>query len=159
MTVVFTGAELTPPNHFYLAGAKVAGYEHVSNPEEILSPSDGRVPQWFTDERGYSCYLLSFMIASAIPEERLALAKVLTSVGRGTPLSTATLSELHKTLPEFTAQYREFSRTIRLSPEFHQIRADLPGEIPSMPEPSALSSERVQALMEKLCAKLQNCRK
>jgi hypothetical protein len=159
MTMVFTGAELTPPNDFYLPGTRVLGYEHFWNPEEILSPSEQRAAQWLIDERGYSCYLLSFMIASAVPEERLALEKVLTSGGRGTPLSTATMSELHQTLPEFTARYREFSRAMRLSPESHQIRAELPDLIPSMPEPSPLSSERVQALMEKLCAKLQNCRK
>lgn len=159
MTEVFTRAELTPPNHFYLASTRLAGYDHFWNPEEILSPSDGRAAQWLLDERGYSCYLLSFMIASAIPEERLALGKVLVSVGRGTPLSTATLSELHQTLPEFTAKYREFSRALRLSPESHQIRAELPESIPSLPEPSAVSSERVEALMKTLCAKLQNCHK
>jgi hypothetical protein len=159
MTMVFTSAELTPPNHFYLAGTTVTRREHFWNPEEILSLSEGRAAQWLTDERGYSCYLLSFMIASAIPEERLALEKVLTSVGRGIPLSTVTMAELHQTLPEFTARYGEFARAMRSSPELHQIRVELPELIPSMPEPSALSSARVQALMEKLCAKLQNCRK
>ena len=159
MTMVFAGAELTPPNHFYLAGTKVARHEHFWSPEEILRPSDGRAAQWLTDERGYSCYLLSFMVASALPEERLALEKMLTSVGRGTPLSTATMAELHQTLPEFTARYTEFSNTMQLSPEFHQIQADLPEQIPSIPEPTALSLERVRTLMKQLCAKLQNCRK
>jgi hypothetical protein len=159
MITLFTGAELTPPNHFYLEGTKVGWHEHFWDPEEILSPSVGRAAQWLTDEHGYSCYLLSFMIASAIPEERLALEKMLTSVGRGTPLSAATMSELHQTLPEFTARYREFSRTLRSLPTLHQIRADLPGQVPSMPEPSALSLQTVQALMQKLCARLQNCRK
>jgi hypothetical protein len=159
MTMVFTGAELTPPNHFYLAGTRVVGYQSFWNPEEVLTPADGRVSQWLTDERGYSCYLLSFMIASAVPEERLALEKMLTAVGRGTPLNTATLSELHQTLPEFTDRYREFSRALRLSPQFHQVREEFPEQIPSMPEPSALPAGQVRALMEKLCAKLQNCRK
>ena len=159
MTEVFTRAELTPPNHFYLAGTRLAEYDHFWNPEEILSPSDGRAAQWLLDERGYSCYLLSFMIASTVPEERLALEKVLVSVGRGTPLGTATLAELHQTLPEFTARYREFSRALRLSPKSHQVRVELPEPIPSLPEPTAVSTERVQALMKTLCAKLQSCRK
>jgi hypothetical protein len=159
MVTVFAAAELTAPNQFYLAGTKVAGYEHIWNPQEMLRPSIERVPQWVTDERGYSYYLLSFMIASATKEERNAFGRMLTSVGRGTPLDTATLSELHQTLPEFTTQYREFSRAWRSSPEFHQIRADLPGPIPSMPEPAQLSSEQVQTLMKKLCSKIQNCRK
>lgn len=159
MTMVFTGAELTPPNHFYLSGTRVVGYQSFWNPEEVLTPADGRASQWLTDERGYSCYLLSFMIASAIPEERLALERMLTAVGRGTPLNTATLSELHQTLPEFTDRYREFSRALRLSPRFHEVREEFSEPIPVMPEASALSAGQVRALMEKLCAKLQNCRK
>ena len=159
MTMVFTGAELTPPNHFYLPGSRVNGYPAFWNPEEVLTPTDGRTSQWLTDERGYSCYLLSFMIAAATPEERLALERMLTAVGRGTPLTAATVAELHQTLPEFTDRYREFSRALRLSPKFHQVREDFPEQIPAMPEPSALSGEQVRALMEKLCTKLQNCRK
>jgi len=158
MALVFTGAELTPPNHFYLAGTRVAGYEYFWNPEEVLTPADGRAPQWLTDERGYSCYLLSFMIAAAIPGERRAFERMLTAVGQGTPLSSSTLSELHQTLSEFTDRYREFARALRLSPRFHQIRVDFPEEIPPMPEPARLSTEEVRALMGKLCAKLQNCR-
>lgn len=159
MTLVFTGAELTPPNHFYLAGTRVIGYESFWNPEEVLTPADKRSAQWLIDERGYSCYLLNFMIASSVPEERRAFEKMLTVVGRGTPLATATLSELHKTLPEFTDQYREFSRQLRLSPRFREVREDLPEQIPPLPEPSSRSEGEVRALMGKLCEKLQNCRK
>lgn len=159
MVIVFTGAELTAPNHFSLPGWKVGAYQDFWGPEEILSPSTKPAAQWLTDERGYSCYLLSLMIASASKQEREALERMLTSVGRGTPLSVATESELHQTLPEFTARYREFSRTVRSSPDSHQIDVDLPGQIPSMPDPTPLSSERVQALMVTLCAKLKNCRK
>ena len=159
MTMVFAGAELTAPNRFYLPGTRVNGYQSFWNPEDVLTPADGRASQWLTDERGYSCYLLSFMIASAPPEERLALEKMLTAVGRGTPLNAATVSELHQTLPEFTERYRQFSRALRLSPRFHQVREEFPEQIPAMPEPSALTAEQVRALMEKLCTKLQNCRK
>jgi len=158
MTMVFTGAELTPPNHFYLAGTRVVGYQSFWNPEEVLTPADGRASQWLTDERGYSCYLLSFMIAAATPEERVALERMLTAVGRGAPLSTATASELHQTLPEFTDRYREFSRALRLAPRFHEVHEEFPEKIPPMPEPSALSAAQVRGLMENLCAKLQNCR-
>jgi hypothetical protein len=128
------------------------------NPEEILTPTDGGAARWLTDERGYSCYLLSFMIASAVPQERLALERMLTAVGQGTPLSAATSSELHQTLREFTDRYREFARALRLSPRFHQVREEFPEEIPTMPEPAPVSAGEVRALMEKLCAKLQNCR-
>lgn len=159
MATVFAGAEFPPPNQFYLAGWKVDARQHFWDPEEILSPSDKPAAQWFIDERGYSCYLLSFMIASATKEERDALGRMLTVVGRGTPLSVATVSELQQTLPEFTARYREFSRVLRASPEFRQVRADLPGQIPPMPEPTPLSLERVQTLMVTLCSKLKNCRK
>jgi hypothetical protein len=95
------------------------------------------------------------MIASATKEERDALGRMLTVVGRGNPLSVATASELHQTLREFTARYREFSRVLRSSPELHQVRADLPGQIPPMPEPTPLSLERVQTLMVELCSKLK----
>jgi hypothetical protein len=158
MTMVFAAAELTPPNHFYLAGNKVARTVHIWDPQEILTTS-GPAPQWLTDERGYSCYLLSFMIASASPQERNAVERMLTAVGHGTPLGTATMAELHQTLDEFTARYTQFGDSLRLSPEFHEVRADLPEQIPAMPDPAPLTLDRVQTLMQTLCAKLKNCRK
>jgi hypothetical protein len=154
MTAVLEAAELTPPNHFYLAGSKVRQTLHIWGPEEILSISDRPTAQWVADGHGYSCYRLSFMIASASPQERSALERMLTAVGRGTPLGTATTAELHQTLDEFTARYTEFSHAI-----FHDISADLPEQIPAMTDPVPITLDRVQTLMETLCAKLKNCRK
>jgi len=67
-------------------------------------------------------------------------------------LREATMSELQQTLPEFTARYREFSR-------YRDIRLDFPDEIPVAPEPVPTTPEEVHALMNKLCGRLNNCRK
>jgi hypothetical protein len=91
------------------------------------------------------------MIASAPPGQRIAFARMLTSVGNGTPLVAATTTELQQSLPEFTARYRGFL--------LHDIWVDLPDEIPTMLEPSPISTEEVRVLMGNPCSKLDNCRK
>lgn len=176
MAQLFSAAELTPPNHFYVTGEAVAGQLHIWDPEKILLPADGSqepIPQWTADERGYSCFLLAFMIASAAPEERAALSAMLTAVGRRTPLAQATQSELRLTLPEFTARYRDFARSVQFianaprSPnsvssqplKVHEVRLDLPEEIPAVTDAISISAENVQALMRKVCDRLHNCRK
>jgi hypothetical protein len=155
MSLLLTAAELTPPNHFYLSGKKVSEPSYdIWNPERFLVPTDPlhkRMPLWELDQGAYSCYRLSFMIASATPEQRAALERMLTAVGRGTPLAAATMSELQQTLPEFTARYREFY--------YHDIRLDFPDEIPVTPEPVPITPEEVHMLMGKLCSRLNNCRK
>jgi hypothetical protein len=155
MSILFAAAELTAPNHFYLSREKILGSYDVWDPVRFLVPTDSshdeRMPQWELDQGGYSCYLLSFMVVSATPEQRIAFARMLTSVGNGTPLVAATATELQQTLPEFTARYRRFWR--------HDILIDFPDEIPPMLEPSPISPEEVRALMGNLCTKLDNCRK
>jgi hypothetical protein len=162
MSVVFAAAELTSPNHFYFPGNKVPGRLGVANPDEFLVPkteAPAPMPQWVADRRGYSCYLMSFMIASTTAEQRLAMEKMLTAVGRGTVLSSATTSELHQTLPEFTASYHDFLHGLQAFPNRYDLRVDFPQTIPTMPKPEPITVDRVQALMGQLCSKLQNCRK
>jgi hypothetical protein len=176
MAQLFSAAELTPPNHFYVTGQAIAGQDRIWDPQKILLPADGsyeQTPQWAADERGYSCFLLAFMIASASSEERAALSAMLTAVGRGTPLAQATQSELRQTLPDFTARYRDFARSVQFianapsSPssvssqplKVHQVRWDFPEEIPAVTEAISISAENVQALMRKVCERLNNCRK
>lgn len=176
MAQLFSVAELTPPNHFYVTGQAIAGREHLWDPAKILLPVDGPhepMPQWTADERGYSCFLFAFMIASAAEEQRVALSGMLTAVGRGAALEQATQSELQQTLPEFTARYRDFARAVQFvanappSPNSvsslplraHEIRTDFAQEIPPIPDAVPISAENVQALMRKVCEKLSNCRK
>jgi hypothetical protein len=155
MSILFAAAELTAPNHFYLSREKVLGPYDVWDPVRFLVSMDGSrdepKPQWELDQGGYSCYRLSFMIASATSEQRLAYARMLTTVGNGMPLSDATATQLQQTLPEFTARYHSFW--------LRDIHVDFPGEIPSMLEPSPISPEEVRVLMSNLCSKLHNCRK
>jgi hypothetical protein len=160
MPLLLTAAELTPPNRFYVSAEKLWGSfgtpGDVWNPERFLVPTNPlrqRMPQWELDQGAYSCLRLSFMIASAIPEQRTAFERMLMAVGRGMPLVEATMSELQQTLPEFTARYyREFS-------PYRDIRLDFPDEIPVAPEPVPIAPEEVQVLMGKVCGKLNNCRK
>jgi hypothetical protein len=159
MSLLLAAAELTPPNRFYLSGEKLRGPlvtpGDIWNLERFLVPTNAlgeRMPQWELDQGAYSCFRLSFMIAAAIPEQRTALERMLTAVGRGMPLGEATMSELQQTLPELTARYREFS-------PYHDIRLDFPDEIPVTPEPVPITPEEVHVLMGKLCGKLNNCRK
>jgi hypothetical protein len=162
MAMLFAAAELTAPNHFYLSGEKIFGHEYVWDPERMLIPTGGpdqRMPTEAYGEWGYSCYLLSFMIASATPEKRSAFERMLTAVGNGTPLGAAISSELQQTLPEFTANYQNFSNSVVWFSNQHQVRVDLPGEIPAMPEPTPISLEEMQSLLGRLCSKLNNCRK
>jgi hypothetical protein len=169
MSELFAAAELSAQNHFYLAGRTVFGlYDDIRgkydvvNPERFLKGTNApheQMPQWELDQVGYSCYLLSFMIASVTPEQRIPIEIMLTAVGKGVPLSTAITSELQETQAEFTARYREFGHSMLLKPEFLQVRVDFPEEIPAMPEPTPISLEDLQALMGRLCTKLQNCRK
>jgi hypothetical protein len=162
MSVVFAAAELTSPNHFYFPGNKVPARLDVANPDEFIVPETAApapMPQWAADRRGYSCYLMGFMIASATADRRLALEKMLTAVGTGTALSSATTSELHQTLPEFTTSYHEFLHALQTFPNRHDLRVDFPETIPAMPKPEPITVDRIQALMSQLCSKLQNCRK
>jgi hypothetical protein len=166
MSLLLAAAELTPPNRFYVSGEKLRGpfimpqdiwnpARDIWNPERFLVPTNARqerMPQWELDQGAYSCLRLSFMIASAIPEQRTALERMLTAVGRGMPLGEATRSELQQTLPEFTARYHEFN-------PYQDIRLDLPDEIPVTPEPVPITPEEVHVLMGKLCSRLNNCRK
>jgi hypothetical protein len=158
MSILFAAAELTAPNHFYLSGEKIRGSSDVWDPVRFLVPNDHlhdeRMPQWELDAGGYSCYLLSFMIASAASDQRIAFARMLTAVGNGMPLATATTTELQQTLPEFTARYGVIGGSLH-----HNVRVDFPEEIPLMLEPSPISAEEVHALMDDLCNKLDNCRK
>jgi hypothetical protein len=159
MSVVFAAAELTSPNHLYLPRNKVPGRLDVANPDEFLVPktvAPAPMPQWAADRRGYSCYLMSFMIASTTAERRLALEKILTAVGTGTALSSATTTELHQTLPQFTTSYHDFLHAL---PDRYDLRVDFPETIPTMPKPEPIAVDRIQALMGQLCSKLQNCRK
>jgi len=169
MSALFAAAELSAPNHFYLAGRTVFGqfddirgkYD-VVNPETFLKGKNTpheQMPQWEIDQEGYSCYLLSFMIASVTPEQRIPMEKMLTAVGKGVSLNTAITSELQETQAEFMARYRDFGHSMLLKPEFLQVRVDFPEEIPAMPEPTPIPLETLQALMGRLCTKLQNCRK
>lgn len=156
MSILFAAAELTAPNHFYLSGEKVLGWNGAWNPERFLVPTnalDERMPQWERDQGGYSCYLLSFIIASATPEQRAALERMLTAVGRGVPLGAAATSELQQTLPEFLAHYGSFDLG------FQEIRVDSPEELPVIPEPTPISAEELRVILGKLCGKLNNCRK
>jgi hypothetical protein len=159
MSLLLTAAELTPPNRFYVSGEKLRGPwvmpRDTWNPQRFLVPTDAlreRMPQWELDQGAYSCLRLSFMIASAIPEQRTALERMLTAVGRGMPLGEATMSELQQTVPEFTARYREFN-------PYHDIRLDFPDEISITPEPVPITPEEVHLLMGKMCSRLNNCRK
>lgn len=154
MSLLLTAAELSPPNHLFLSGKKVrdpAG--HMWNPERFLVPTNPliqRMPLWDLDEGAYSCYQMSFTIASVTPELRAAFARMLTAVGRGTPLSVATTSELHQTLPEFKAGRYEI---------YQDLRVDFPEEVPVTPEAVPISLEQLQGLLGNLCRKLRNCRK
>jgi hypothetical protein len=163
MSLLFAAADLTPPNRFSLTGEKVhRGGDDFWNPERFLVPANARqerLPDWDRDMSAYSCYMLSFMIASAAPEQRAALERMLTAVGRGMPFLAATTSELQQTPAEFTARYREFGRSAYASPDFREIRVDLPEDIPVMPDPTPISPEAIQAVLGKLCGKLQTCRK
>ena len=159
MSSLLASAELTPPNHFFVSGQKLRGPFVISrdiwNPERFLLPTDvlkERMPQWELDQGAYSCLRLSFMIASANPEERTAFEKMLTAVGGGVPLVEATTSELHQTLPEFTARYRQFN-------PYQDIHLNFPEDIPVTPDPVPSSLEEVGAIMGKLCSRLNNCRK
>ncbi len=159
MSLLLAAAELTQPNHFYLSGEKLRGpfvmSRDIWNPERFLVPTNvlqERMPQWELDQGAYSCLRLSFMIASAIPEQRTTFEKMLTAVGRGMPLGEATMSELQQTLPEFTARYRNFN-------PYQDIRLDFPDDIPVTPEPVPITLEEVRVLMGKLCTRLNNCRK
>lgn len=162
MAVLFAAAELTSPNHIYLPGEQLLREVHLSNPEEVLLPksqSPGRLPQWAADERGYSCYFLSFMMASGEADERRAMGRMLAAVGNGAPFAAATVSELRETAPEFTARFRERYRSLQLFPNRYDLRIDVPEAIPDLSEPEPISGERVGALLSTLCTKLQNCRK
>ena len=159
MSLLLTAAELTPPNHFYVSGEKLSGPfvmpRDIWNPERFLVPADTqqkRMPQWELDQGAYSCLRLSFIIASAVPEQRTAFERMLTAVGRGMPLREATMSELQQTLPEFTARYREFN-------PYQDIQLDFPDEIPVTAEPVQITPEEVQVLMGKVCSRMNNCRK
>lgn len=159
MSALLASAELTPPNHFFVSGQKLRGPFVISrdiwNPERFLVPTDvlkERMPQWELDQGAYSCLRLSFMIASANPEERTAFEKMLTAVGGGMPLVEATTSELHQNLPEFTARYRQFN-------PYQDIHLNFPADIPVTPDPVPSSLEEVRGLMGKLCRRLNNCRK
>jgi len=158
MSLLLAAAEFTPPNHFYLSGEKLRGPfvipRDIWNPERFLVPANAlqeRMPQWELDQGAYSCLRLSFMVASAIPEQRIAFERMLTAVGRGMPLGEA-LSQLQQTLPEFTARYREFN-------PYQDIRLDFPDEIPGTPQPVPITPEEVHVLMGKVCTRLNNCRK
>jgi hypothetical protein len=162
MSVVFAAAELTSPNHLYFPGNEVPGRLDVANPDEFLVPktvAPAPMPQWAADRRGYSCYLMSFMIASTTAERRLALEKMFTAVGTGTALSSATTTELHQTLPQFTTSYHDFLHALQAFPDRYDLRVDFPETIPTMPKPEPITVDRIQALMGQLCSKLQNCRK
>jgi hypothetical protein len=169
MAALFAAAELSAPNHFYLSGRTIFGqYDDIRGKYDVVNPQTflkgthsphEQMAQWELDQEGYSCYLLGFMIASATPEQRITMGKMLTAVGRGVPLGAAIASELQETQAEFTARYREFCREMLLKPEFVQIRVDFPEVISAMPEPTPISIEDLQALMGRLCSKLQNCRK
>jgi hypothetical protein len=166
MSLLLAAAELPPPNRFYVSGEKLWGpfvmphdiwnsARDIWNPERFLVPTNAqreRMPQWELDQGAYSCVRLGFMIASAIPEQRTAIERMLTAVGRGMPLGEATMSELRQTLPEFTAGYRKFN-------PYQDIRLDFPDEIPVTPEPVPIKPEEVRMLMGKMCSRLNNCRK
>lgn len=170
MSVVFAGAELTAPNHLFFPGNKFRGFLrvdstdpfHVERPDEFLVPriaASAPKPQWAADRKGYSCYLMSFMIASVPAEQRPAVARMLTEVGKGTALGSATTSELHQTLPEFTKSFYDFVHALQVFPDGHDLGIDFPEVIPAMPKPEPIASDRVEALMGQLCVKMQNCRK
>jgi len=173
MSLIFTAAELTRPNHFYVSGEQLRGsWNHfympgeklldpfvirpdIWNPERFLVSTDALrkpMPQWELDQGAYSCFRLSFMITSAIPEQRIAFERMLTAVGRGMPLAEATMSELRQTVPEFTSRYRTFNL-------YEDIQLDIPEEIPVTSEPVPIALEEVRMLIGKLCSRLNNCRK
>ncbi len=159
MSTLFAAVELTPPNYLYLPGNKVFIHEQLWELEKSLDPKEvpqeTSTPQYAIDEWGSTCYVLSFLIASATPEQRSALEGMLTAVGKGAPLGAATESELKQTLPQFKSRYLEFARSVRR----HDVRVDFPEGIPALSAPVAASPDEVRSLMEQLCGKLHNCRK
>ena len=162
MPMLFAAAEITAPNHFHLSAEKMFLFGHTWNPDQFLIPPNGPrepLPQYSHDEWGYSCYILSYMIASATPEQRNGLERMLAAVGRGMPLGAATLSELQQTLPEFTSRYREFSRSLKSSIVQHDIWVDFPEAVPAISEPTPITPQELQELLKRLCSKINNCRK
>jgi hypothetical protein len=174
MSPLFAQADLTPPNRFHLSGEKIFVPDRFRalddkihgvtlwNPERFLVAANApqeRLPDWDRELYAYSCYLLSYMMASAAPEQRMAMERMLTAVGRGAPLDATITSELQQTPAQFAARYREFGNSVQQSPDFHEIWVDIPEQIPDSPEPIPISAVDVQALLGQLCAKLHNCRK
>src|SRR5262249_20636739 len=107
----------------------------------------------------YSCYLMSFMMATGTVEQRLAFGKMLTAVGRGADLGSATSAELHQTLPEFTTSYHDFLHALQAYPPRYDVHVDFPQVVPAMPDPEPITEDRMKALMSQVCTKLQNCHK
>lgn len=162
MTMVFTMADFTAPNHFFLPADRIFLTDYTWSPEKLLVPTNGprgHLPQYERDEWGSSCYLFGFMIAAAQPAERSALTRMLTALGRGVPLSDATTAELHQSLPEFSDRFREFARELKVSPVHFDVRIDMSDEIPPIAEPTPVSLPDLQTLMSQLCIKMHNCRK
>lgn len=169
MAVLFSLDEIGPPNHFYVSGERIpepfsgrVWSSPVQSPQVILTPLDATpkaLPVWENDQVGFSCYVLSFMTATAAPADRAALERMLTAVGRGTPLEAATQAELQQSAADFTTRYSNFSASLRMQPDFHQVRVDLPDAISAVPEPTAVEPQKVEQLLRQLCGKLGQCRK
>ncbi len=158
LAMLFAGAEFNGEDHLYLPASKVPARRLMLPGLSFLDGAFDAADQRNRDEYGYSCFVLSDMLAAADAPSRAAFAALFSRLGQGVPLTDAVPDDLGGSAQRLEERFH--SQVAR-----HQVRArdlDLHLALPVLALPPAevvpIEPSRLQALLKQLCTKLANCR-